>query len=170
MTLLEHAMPSPYSPSFSQRVTFELPASRSLKGSEENIYNLYVNSKKLELVECLISLDELSKYIENWDGHDASKPNLAAIKNTRTLLTNIFNMSYDATLNWVSPHISADSEGNVVLEWWGTNKKKITFYIGSTPNLIEYIKSSNEKINEMEDGKIDKFTPASYIQFFGWLR
>ncbi len=170
MTQLASYSPySPYSTSFNQEIAFGLPVSHSSSSSEDNIYQIYLYINKREFKECLNILDKLSRYDQNWDGYDALKPKLDAIKNAKDLIINIFDMSYNAAIKWINPHISADSEGNIVLEWWGSNNKKITFYIGATPNSIEYIKSTSEKINEMEDGKIPTFTLESYINFFGWL-
>ncbi len=168
MTQLAHANYSPYNTEFNQQVTFGLSSSHS-SNNDENIYKIYINSKISELESCLTKLNHIKNYQNNWDGYNAKQPGQLAINNTQNLLKRIFSLSYDASMNWSSPYISADSEGNIVLEWWGINNKKITLYVGAKENYIEYLKSSNDKINEMEDGEIQNFNLNCYVELFSWL-
>lgn len=166
MTNLAHATYSPYPTSFNQ--TIALGSSSSYSSNDDNTHFLYINAKYQELENCLSRLDKISNYENDWDNYGAIKPNSTAISNAKNLLKRIFCMTNDASMNWITPYISADSDGNISIEWWGANDKKITFYIGCQ-NHIDYIKSSNSKISEMEDGEIKDFTIAQYIDLFSWL-
>lgn len=167
MTYLAHATYSPYTSSFNQAIALGSPSSYS--GNDEDIHLMYLNAKYQELENCLCRLDEISGYENDWDGSGAVKPSAKAINNATNLLKRIFCMTNDSSMSWITPYIAADSDGNISMEWWGANDKKITFYIGSQNNHVDYIKSSSPKVSEMEDGVICDFSISQYIDLFSWL-
>lgn len=156
-----------YPTSFRQPVEIRLPSTPS-NSNDKNIMLLYFDSKKDDLEQCFSRLDKLNNYENDWDGNASVKPNRKAIEHARLLLVKILNMSFSNKIKWINPLISADSDGNIVFEWWGKSDKKITFYIGED-QPIEYIKSHSIKISEMEDGQIPTFLPINHSDLFGWL-
>lgn len=130
---------------------------------------LYLPIKRNELIRCLTNLRKLFEWQKNWDGYDAEKPKKNAIENAIALLRKVFEISYNLDLDWISPNITADSCGDIMLEWWGKNDKKITLYINEDMHSIEYIKSSNDKIQDMEQSVIHDINVDSCQKLFGWL-
>ena len=106
---------------------------------------------------------DLLTWQEGWDGYDAPKPNpelvAAAYEWIRGLYRDVRNGL------WIEPHVSADEDGEVALEWW-KGRKKLTVYV--TPKEVEYIKV--EKVNsslEMKDGSIER--PEDRRTLWNWL-
>jgi len=162
MTELAHAVDCLHPSSFPhQGISFKQPIRTYIKP-------FIINNSFCEFQKCLDILNSFKNYKKNWDGNDSLPPNLKAIENCKELFKSIFNLTPQLNMEWVSPNITADSNGNIVLEWWEKNKK-ITLYAGPKYQTIEYIKSSNEKIHDMEDGKLENFTNGSYIPLFIWL-
>ncbi len=129
---------------------------------------LYLPIKNNEVTQCVEKLKKLNHWPENWDGYGAKPPKKHAINFAVNLVHYIFDISYTLRFIWSSPNVSADSNGDVLLEWWGKNNKKISLYI-SDNNQIEYIKSSTANISEMEDDVLNNFDVEVYQQLFAWL-
>jgi len=170
MSLLNSSAVPFYKTKFPLEVTLRPGA---LGGSSDEVANrfgsqIYHPIKNGEVAQCVLELQKLKGWPKNWDGYNAKKPKEKAINFSGILIANIFNISYALNRPWHSPHVSADSDGNIVLEWWGENDKKITLYLDEN-SQIEYIKSDTPSISEMEDGVIDNFDINTYQELFGWL-
>lgn len=129
----------------------------------------YLSIKTRELDDCISNLLKLTKWKRNWDGYDSEKPKENAIKIAKELLKNIFVFNYRLNLDWNSPNISADSCGDIVLEWWGKKDRKVTIYISEDINSIEYIKSLNAIVQDMEQDTVEDFNLVLCQKLFGWL-
>jgi len=120
------------------------------------------------LMNAFQRLDSLSRLPPNWDSYNAEKPNINAIKQTKLFLQNyieIFNFPSNFILK--DPNITANSEGDVVMEWW-CNDKKLSFYI--SPEQVAYIKVAGERLEDMEDGVILPTQDNNkLINLFFWL-
>lgn len=114
--------------------------------SNSTIYH-YDDSFLIKAFQCL---DTLYKLPSNWDGYNAEKPNIKAIEQTRLFFKNFFEEVVPFLPNaLLNPNITANSEGDIVLEWW-FHDKKLTLYI--SPEQISYIKVAGARIEDMEDG------------------
>jgi hypothetical protein len=116
--------------------------------------------------EDLQILENLKDWPENWDGCNAIKPEIKAIEEAKKFVNDLFLLKLKLREQWISPNITASSEGEVVLEWW-KNQKKVTIYI--TSSSIIYIKVPSESIQEMEDGVLYISNFGAYINLFSWL-
>src|ERR1700722_3380213 len=87
----------------------------------------------------LKDLDNLMRLPANWDGNNSKKPNPKIVKKIGDLFSHFPNIN--------NPAISANSEGEPVLEWCFKNKK-LTIYF--TENKMNFIKVSGEKVEDME--------------------
>ena len=107
-------------------------------------------------------LDDMVTWPKDWDGHNSKKPNKLAIENAKRFIKVLNNHP-----NWLMPSISADSNGEVVLEW-SEETRDLSIYVSS--NKIIFIKVPSADINTMEDGEIEELNSTIYESLFGWLR
>lgn len=129
---------------------------------------LYSLKEQGELIPCIEHLQKIKNWPENWDGYNAERPKKTAIAFAETLIRKIFYISYLRPSTWTLPNISSDSDGNIMLEWWGKDDKKITLYVNEN-NQIDYIKSSSRNIIDMEDGTLNTFDVYEHQTLFDWL-
>src|SRR3954469_18926148 len=92
-------------------------------------------------------LDELKNLPLNWDGGGSAAPNHAGIAKARQFVEDLFQQTTTAGMGnslerpeavWHPPHISANEDGDTVLEWWNGDRK-LTVYLG--PEEVSYIRS-----------------------------
>lgn len=122
--------------------------------------------RRMEKDEDLQILDNLKDWPKNWDGFNAEKPKVSAIVHAQEFLKELFLLKVDLQEQWISPNITASSEGEVVFEWWN-KQKKITLYVSSFS--ISYIKVPSASIEDMEDGSFKRLNAEVYINLFSWL-
>lgn len=94
----------------------------------------------------------LSSWPEGWNGYDAAAPNPDAVRHAFSWIEDLYEDISTTKRGWISPHVVADADGNVVLEWW-EGRKKLTIYVH--PETVEYIKVWGPDIfSDMEDGEV----------------
>ena len=95
----------------------------------------------------------LSSWPEGWNGYDAAAPSPEAIRHALSWIEDLYEDTLTLDRRWIAPHVVADADGNVVLEWW-EGRKKLTIYVH--PDTVEYIKVWGPDIfSDMEDGEVE---------------
>lgn len=129
--------------------------------------NIY---RRAEPVVSLISqkkLRSLRALGANWDGFGSAAPKEQAIDEAVSWIPQLYDHVLNTRLAWQDPHISANEEGDVVLEWWH-NTHKLTLYLAGSGSKAEYIKVWGMDIfSEMEDGAIA--SPSEFEPLWAWL-
>ena len=111
---------------------------------------------------CLESLYDLG---ENWNGGDVSAPNPDAVENAKAWLQEMYCDTQANSLPWMVPHVAANEDGHVVLEWIH-GSKWLSIYI--SPQEAWYIKAWGTDIeHEMSDG--DVTASSDRITLWSWL-
>lgn len=109
-------------------------------------------------------LDALRQLDADWDGFGSEKPQADAINRTLSTLPALFT---DAEMlgGWELPHVAANENGEITLEWWeGT--RKLTLFVRA--DRIEYLRTWGENIeNEMDDGTLED---GDFADLWAWLR
>ncbi len=105
-----------------------------------------------KLKQVYAKLDDMKTWHANWDDYNANKPNAKAIKKAEQFIKELFEFTEQLQCAWLSPNITASSDGEVLLEWWG-KEKDLTIYLSATE--ITYIKVKHDDIDNMEDGNLD---------------
>jgi len=117
----------------------------------------------------LITVEDISSlrgWPANWDGFDCVAPIDMAIEHAISYVYEIHKAVFlTAALNWKTPHITANSEGDVVFEWWH-KEHDLTLYISDLE--VEYVKAWGVNIHsEMEEGCIDSIN--MFLDLWKWL-
>lgn len=95
----------------------------------------------------------LASWAEGWNGYDAAAPNPDAIGHAFSWIEDLYEDTLTAERGWTLPHVVANADGNVVLEWW-EGRKKLTIYVH--PETVEYVKVWGPDIfSDMEDGEVE---------------
>lgn len=116
-----------------------------------------------ELDHTLDQIKALSKLSENWNGNNVLKPNIRSIKSAERKIIDFF-LEVDHS-EWLHPNVTADENGDAVLEWWN-NTKKLTMYFDNEHPY--YLMVCGPDINsQMEDGEIRD--SKDFIQIWNWL-
>lgn len=112
-------------------------------------------------------LESLRTWENNWDGLNSVAPNDDAIDFAICAIGSFVERVAIAQKNWIAPHVSASSDGEVVLEWWNKDRK-LTLYVSA--GVIEFIKVWGANIaSEMEDGMFT-LTDEDYFEvLWDWL-
>jgi hypothetical protein len=117
----------------------------------------------------LITVEDISRlrgWPANWEGFDSVAPSEKAIEHAISYVYEIHQAVFlTAGLNWKKPHVTANSEGDVVFEWW-QKEHDLTLYISD--KQVEYVKAWGVNIHsEMEDGCIDSI--KTFLDLWKWL-
>jgi hypothetical protein len=108
-------------------------------------------------------IEELSSWKDNWDGHGSLKPKMKSIANARS-----WAMKINALILKLEPtFISADAEGNVVLEWWRKNKYLSLDVSEKYAYFLQSIDGS--KIKKIRYGIKGNLTNKNLLSVFKWL-
>lgn len=115
-----------------------------------------VNIATLVLSPALSAIARLSRLEDNWDGCGSIKPTSAAVQHAMTLVERFYkSVAFAGTSphQWVSPHISASEDGEIVMEWWH-NSHKLTVYVGEA--APQYLKVWGPNMaTQMADGVVE---------------
>lgn len=122
---------------------------RIFNSSIRNAQRIYELS---QLEKCFNSLYELKTWSNNWDSYGAKKPKIKSIEKAKKFLSALFHKINQDSFEWLNPNITADSDGEIVFEWWNKNKT-LVIYISN--NDVSYVKAHSPEIEEMEDGCLD---------------
>jgi hypothetical protein len=108
-------------------------------------------------------IERLDKLDANWDGYGSAKPNADAIKRAISTVPD-FISSAEKTGGWSLPHVAANEDGEVLLEWW-KGDKKLTLFVKA--DGIDYLRTWGERIeHDMDDGELTGDTfPALWAWF-----
>jgi len=87
--------------------------------------------------ETLGQIDNLLTWSAGWNGYDSLAPNPDAVVHAGNWIVRLYLEVADLGLTWIQPNVIADTNGDVVLEWWH-GKKKLTVYIED--ERAEYVK------------------------------
>jgi hypothetical protein len=90
-----------------------------------------------ELQEFLEEINLLSSCSKNWDGNGSEKPRLDSIRNAIVWGREIYSVMIENGYEWRKPLITADEEGNVVLEWWYKDRNLTLDITGSDIDFSE---------------------------------
>ena len=110
------------------------------------------------------NIHALGIWLEGWDGYEAPRPNPDSIEQALLWANELYRDVRHVL--WIEPLVTADEEGDVVLEWW-RGRKKLTVYV--SPETVEYVKVERRDMGvEMVDGVIG--TPRTHRELWNWLR
>ena len=108
-------------------------------------------------------VEHLEQFSENWDGYGSAKPDIDAIKRAVGALPD-FIAAAEKTGGWKLPHVSANESGEVLLEWW-KSEKKLTLFVRA--DGIDYLRVWGADIeHEMTDGEL---TAEAFPGLWSWL-
>lgn len=108
----------------------------------------------------------IEKLRDNWDGYGSLAPSERVLRHAKEVVALLQETILNSGVQWVDPHISANENGHVTLEWWN-NEKSLTLFIRSEKQ-IEYLKAWGMDITfDMQDGEVSPIT--SFIGHFHWL-
>lgn len=110
-------------------------------------------------------LQRLATWKAGWNGYDAQSPDAGAISHAQTWIVKLFLAAADLDSLWIEPNVTADTNGDIVFEWWHGNKK-LTVYIGKSS--AEYVQVWGADIHsEMLDG--DAESDSACRSLWLWL-
>jgi hypothetical protein len=97
----------------------------------------------------LAALDGLAalEHVYDGDGDELPLPCREGIERARIWLARAHDQIGYLQLNWVTPHMTSDEDGDICLEWWGIADRKITVYVA--PETLTCLKISNSAIEEI---------------------
>lgn len=110
-------------------------------------------------------LDEIKEWPNNWDSYGAKKPKSKSVESAKRFIYLALFGVHLGPYEWMQPNITADSDGEIVFEWW-KNDKKLTVYVSG--NEMAYIKVPSPEIDEMEDGVLN-FSLEELRSLWEWL-
>jgi hypothetical protein len=114
------------------------------------------------IVRTLHRLDELRKLEDNWNGYNVSAPQHEAIAFAKQWVEKTYLILPKL---WTIPHVTANEDGEVVLEW-SKGKKRLLVYISDQD--AGYIMAWGPSItSEMTDG--EAMSEQSRGQILAWL-
>ena len=85
--------------------------------------------ERYALQEAEADLRGVGSFAPDWDGAGSPAPSQATISNASANLPELYRASYASGVDWRSPHISANEDGEVSFEWW-CGSRKLTLYFG----------------------------------------
>lgn len=108
-------------------------------------------------------IQRLQQFEDNWDGYGSAKPDRNAIKHAISAVSN-FIPAAEKTGGWKLPHVSANENGEVLLEWW-KSEKKLTLFVRE--DGIDYLRAWGSDIeHEMTDGELSE---DAFPGLWSWL-
>lgn len=101
---------------------------------------------------------------DNWDSRGSKKPNRLSLSYAEGIVNDLLNSVIETGYLWLSPSISSDEDGNIILEW---HKGKHELHISVGEDEAEYIKVWGTNIeNEMH---LDFLKKQNYLSLWDWL-
>jgi hypothetical protein len=121
--------------------------------------------RDVELTSTIRQINALSRLPEGWNGYAVAQPNPIAIEEAVLWLPLMHLEAQQVSPQWLSPHVSASEEGDVVLEWQ-CGPRSLTVYI--SPDGADVIQDSGMGgPDAMGDGEAN--TPAERKALWRWL-
>ena len=119
----------------------------------------------LHLARTSKQLDSLCELSENWNGYEVLAPNHNAIEKARAWIKELCRDIRNKNLKWISPHVSANEDGDVSFEWAKGIKR---LDINVSPEGAWYLKSwGTHIVNEMLDGEAN--SSKDRISLWSWF-
>lgn len=107
----------------------------------------------------------MEAWADGWNGFGARAPTHTAIESARVWISRMYSEVVNAGKPWRSPFVTADVDGEVLLEW-RTKTKELTIYIDEEETT--YIKDLGPEVgSEMIDG--DASTPRARRELWAWF-
>lgn len=121
------------------------------------------NFTEYDITELFAPIEKLQ---DNWDGYSSLAPTEIVLKHAKAVVTLLQETILNSGVQWVVPHISANENGHVTLDW-RKKEKSLTLFIRAEKQ-IEYLKAWGIDITlDMQDGEVSPIT--SFIGLFHWL-
>ncbi len=119
----------------------------------------------VELSETVNEIHSLRDLPPGWNGYDVPAPKFNATESAVSWIKGMYWDALETGRGWRKPHVAADENGDVVLEWWN-GEQGLTVYISEEEAI--YIKDWGlDVVNEMEDGTASTF--AKRRELWSWL-
>ena len=116
------------------------------------------------LREIFTYLNKMSQWKAGWDLHEAKKPQPSSIVKSKEFISELLSFTELNSYSFLKPHITANSEGNIVFEWY-KGEKELSVYVSKQE--IFYIKAPSPEIDEMEDEIIHSVSDMERV--WEWL-
>jgi hypothetical protein len=128
---------------------------RFAKAVQQDPYVLATQPTKL-------ALERLRLLVADWDGFESEQPNHDAISLAIQSLPDLVRGA-EKVAEWSLPHVSANEDGEVIMEWW-LGHKKLTIFVG--PTKMDYLFTWGDRIDQdMVDGEfLTEAFPALWAQ------
>ena len=152
-----------WNPSASDSLGESRKKSRILK--KAIISQFYQTCAPIELANVAKNIEDLSELGDNWNGSSISSPKPKSLEYALSWVQFAYASVLESGSVWLSPHITADEEGDVVFEWWN-GPKKLIIYV--SPTDISFVRVWGANItDEMAEGMIQ--TKDEFLQIWIWV-
>lgn len=84
-------------------------------------------AEKQSLDEARQQIYDLRFLLHGWNGYDAQAPSETSVDQALRWLVSSYAECKDAGIGWHKPNISASAEGEVVFEWWASNRSLLVY-------------------------------------------
>jgi hypothetical protein len=117
------------------------------------------------LAEAINRILDLLTWSEGWNGYEVDAPNPQAVDRAIPWIVKMYTDALATGEEWHNTHVTADEDGDVMLEWWN-NGKGLTIYVSEEDTT--YLKASGTSMtNDMEDGEAT--TSEVRRRLWAWL-
>ncbi|HYT41152.1 MAG TPA: hypothetical protein VEP90_02295 [Methylomirabilota bacterium] len=131
------------------------------RNTETNSGEMIINKAFNDI---LVEIGNLLTWQDGWNGYDIPAPRLSAIMHATSWISKFYYLV--TGLDWISPNVTAGSQGEIVFEWW-RGVKKLTVYISN--RNAEYVQVWGPDINtDMNDGDAEPIETCRML--WVWLR
>jgi hypothetical protein len=155
-----------------RKVAFSYPDVGSGSASQSNTAAIILRNEDfdvspLALAHIKVRLQALKRLAPNWDGNGSAKPDSGAVELAISALPEFFRGAALTQYGWSNPHVSADENGGIVLEWW-RDSRKLTVYVTLTD--LSYIRVWGDDVDtEMDEGNLTAEPRGDFGFVWSWL-
>lgn len=148
------AMTSPGGPRLLDKTDSSYIASGQIAGDfRQPLWNIYDRLRTIET------------WTDGWNGYEALAPSQKTIENARAWISQMYLEIPDTGMRWKDPYVTADVDGEVLLEWRAKDK---SLFIYIAEDEATYIKDLGAEVgSEMIDG--DASTSQSRRKLWEWF-
>lgn len=101
-----------------------------------------------------------------WNGCDAQPPSETSIDQALRWLVSSYTECKDAGIRWHKPNISASAEGEVVFEWWSSNRSLLVYVEDDSVTYHKSLSNSGRTEHMHGDAPLGK-SQAELLRWFG---
>lgn len=114
--------------------------------------------------------ENLLNWPDNWDGRGSAKPKAHLILVAQCVLFCLYSFADKENLQLPKYCKSADEQGNVVLEWWGPNRK-LTIEVNDDSGRVHYrlFDCIHTDLSFHEAGILEPKNESQWSKIFYWL-